>query len=401
MSTFIPRTLSPQFEELPLMDDEKSLLRGCLETPWDKAPFLVYADWIEEHNETERANYLRSALETEKIKKITQIPNPVLDWFARFIPRPHSSWLFFRGFPSHFKIKHLASRDLNSLSGRWHTLPWDWCFSFRATHRLHAETVVQMVNHPRMLNLTRFEATRHFDSDQLRAFARSPFFNNLTRLDLSENRFSVDTLAAILNNPTLINLTHLSLNACFLVRDHALLLPSTSCWKGLEALSLCHNHLDSSAIYHLATHSQAGNLRILDLTGNNVTEVGALMLSTNPFFSQLQSLDLSMTNISPEGLIALANSPNLSQLTHLNISFNPINNQVLIALSESPYLGQLKYLNVHTTTGSLEKGAVALAHSSQLKNLRKLEINRRLIGRKGREALIQKKLLRRSKRDPE
>jgi uncharacterized protein (TIGR02996 family) len=45
------------------MSDNDVLLRAILDDPDDDAPRLVYADWLEEHGEAERAEFIRVQVE--------------------------------------------------------------------------------------------------------------------------------------------------------------------------------------------------------------------------------------------------------------------------------------------------------------------------------------------------
>ena len=54
------------------MDDGEALLRAVLEAPFDDGPRLVYADWLEEHGEAERAAAIREGCRT----RIGGLANP-------------------------------------------------------------------------------------------------------------------------------------------------------------------------------------------------------------------------------------------------------------------------------------------------------------------------------------
>ena len=49
------------------MTDQDSLMRSILDAPDDDAPRLVYADWLEEHGEAERAEFIRLQIEAERL----------------------------------------------------------------------------------------------------------------------------------------------------------------------------------------------------------------------------------------------------------------------------------------------------------------------------------------------
>ena len=43
------------------MGDDDAFLRAIADAPGDDAPRLVYADWLDEHGQPDRAEYLRLA----------------------------------------------------------------------------------------------------------------------------------------------------------------------------------------------------------------------------------------------------------------------------------------------------------------------------------------------------
>lgn len=398
--SFIPRTISPQFDSLPLADDEKALLRGCLECPWDDARFLVYADWVEEHDQPERAAYLRASVQTEEIKKTTLIPDSILDWLEPFVPN-RKDWLFFRGLPSHYKINYPKEVDFSSNDGKWNRFPWDWCFSYRTTNNIMPETVRRMVRSPRMLNLTRFEFPTRLESLQREEFAEGTYFNNVTRLDLSQNRIPTKDMESILGNPTLINLSHLSLERCRLDPDAAGLLANTQKLNGLKLLNLNATGLESQGVIHIATSPYLGRLQELMLHGATIDDEAAAALTESQNLTDLKTLNLAHTDLTEEAIVLIASCSQFSNLISLNLSQQLLTNKALIAIANNPHLSNLRFLSVESwSSGDLEQGTIALANSPFLKKLKKLDINRRTAGKKGMEAIFQAKLKRRSKYDP-
>lgn len=71
------------------MTDRAALYRSILERPDDDLPRLVYADWLEENGESERAEFIRRQISGEDVR-------PSIHWF----PLPHKWFTFSRGFAS-------------------------------------------------------------------------------------------------------------------------------------------------------------------------------------------------------------------------------------------------------------------------------------------------------------
>src|SRR5215468_4094431 len=59
-------TESRRVRELPMATDEqRALWSAILANPLDDTPRLVYADWLQEHGEEERAEFIRVQIELE------------------------------------------------------------------------------------------------------------------------------------------------------------------------------------------------------------------------------------------------------------------------------------------------------------------------------------------------
>lgn len=51
-----------------MSDEEKAFLKAVCWNPADDAPRLIYADWLEEHGQAERAEFIRLQIELERLK---------------------------------------------------------------------------------------------------------------------------------------------------------------------------------------------------------------------------------------------------------------------------------------------------------------------------------------------
>jgi uncharacterized protein (TIGR02996 family) len=72
------------------MTEREALYRAIMESPEDDAPRLVYADWLEEHGEPKRAEFIRLQCELSSIIMGTQAA------FARYAAIQKRCWALFR-----------------------------------------------------------------------------------------------------------------------------------------------------------------------------------------------------------------------------------------------------------------------------------------------------------------
>jgi uncharacterized protein (TIGR02996 family) len=114
-----PRPLPERLPSRVRLDpEEESLLRGCLARPWDDPPFLVYADWLEEHGQTERADFVRRQVTLtgqDGECSWAEAPESVRTWAGAVLPAKwHEQLCFARGLPGllRFTGRNLPSADL-------------------------------------------------------------------------------------------------------------------------------------------------------------------------------------------------------------------------------------------------------------------------------------------------
>jgi uncharacterized protein (TIGR02996 family) len=112
------------------MSDEKGLLAAIWEHPHDDTPRLVYADWLQENGQPERAEFIRVQCErartdeddpghgrlVEREAKLLETHREL--WFAPLPPAVRISGPFERGFPYPLLGRELSTIQLDKVSKR-------------------------------------------------------------------------------------------------------------------------------------------------------------------------------------------------------------------------------------------------------------------------------------------
>src|SRR5215216_4626617 len=99
------------------MSDAAALLAAIRAAPDDDAPRLVYADWLDEHGQPERAEFIRvqCALARRDSPALRRREAELLaahhDAFAGQLAAPHLRFRFERGFAVGFGHTGLFARD--------------------------------------------------------------------------------------------------------------------------------------------------------------------------------------------------------------------------------------------------------------------------------------------------
>jgi Ran GTPase-activating protein (RanGAP) involved in mRNA processing and transport len=145
----------------------------------------------------------------------------------------------------------------------------------------------------------------------------------------------------------------------------------------------------------LAYSRNLENLTSLDLGGNDVGDDGAAVLAAFPALQGLESLNLWNASgyyslaIRARGAMALAQSGMLSQLRYLNLNDHQIGDRGLREFALSEDLKGLRHLELQRNDigGIGDAGLEALALSQSLTNLRYLDLSGNEIGVGGGRAL--------------
>ena len=97
------------------MSEREALFRAILAAPDDDAPRLIFADWLEEHNEPERAEFIRTQCALARLPEKTSCWKPLQERAARLEREFRTAWAgptlahvlnvtFRRGFIDHVQV---------------------------------------------------------------------------------------------------------------------------------------------------------------------------------------------------------------------------------------------------------------------------------------------------------
>jgi uncharacterized protein (TIGR02996 family) len=160
----------------------------------------------------------------------------------------------------------------------------------------------------------------------------------------------------------------------------------------LEEADFSSNPVCDPGIAALAGSSVPFHLLRLGLACSGIGDTGVQAMTTSPVFSRLRSLDLSGNSrgIGSRALEALATSRYLTSLAELDLSGVHIGDEGVEALAASPNLASLTSLNI-TACHMSGAGARALIASPYLAGLSCLKVGFNYgIGRKVRRALVER-----------
>ena len=251
------------------MTTDDAFLSDIIENVEDDSPRLIYADWLDDQGQHDRADFIRIQCELArppdqearrlelKIRERKLLANHEGKWVGP-LRKWLSAWEFQRGFVQGITLK------AHTLLERADTL-------FRLAPLRHAEI--------------------HRIGKFGQALAACPHLARLFSLRIRQ--LSATDVADFLGSPHLESLT---------------------------ALDLEGNGIGDAGVIALTTSPHLPRLSVLDLARNSIQDQGAEALAESPHFARLHSLNLVRNHIGDAGAGALATSPHLDNLQALSLS---------------------------------------------------------------------------------
>jgi uncharacterized protein (TIGR02996 family) len=360
--------------------DVLALLRECKQRPWDDAPRLVLADWLEEHGENKAELGLAELIRLSCREPPFAVPPPAfslpergqellrafaVDWLGGLIDQV--SWGAHRGL---FRISCLTN-TLSAGALQQPTLPEGWAWVERvgllgaSSRNIARAAVAPLLEQVGTLALTRTRLGRGW-----KVLAETPDLPRLDGLILAQSDITPEQLRRLLAQPAMAALRHLNL-----LGDHggAAIAGALVDWPGLQSLttlslrSACVGDIGAQMLAACPAVDQVG---LLDLSTCSLTDQGLGFLVRSPHLRSLRWLaleanvgitpagltallesDLPLTGLAldgqalgVEGIRMLAGSPWTARLTLLDLGYRGVTNVSGRLLAASPHLGGLKVL---------------------------------------------------------
>jgi uncharacterized protein (TIGR02996 family) len=335
--------------------NDSAFRRSILESPDDDAPRLVYADWLDERGESDRAEFIRLQVRLARtdqadpdhralksvVDQISQAHH--VEWVNQLPQFEDVHWeIFDRGFISTVRFDnpdaYFASakkvftaapiREVRLHQFRWHDatrlaesphLTRIRTLDLNDGNHVANQGVEALMRSPQLAGLTKLKLGRNFlGSAGVRAVAESPYVRRLQRLDLQRND----------------------------IYDGLKYLAASAALAGLRELDLDRTRTGDDGILALAKSKHLTRLTWLHLGGNAFSDRGIVALAESAAVEHLRTLFLPYNDIRDRGAAALAESPSLARLLNLYLRHNNIRDDGATAIARSPYLGQLQDLQL-------------------------------------------------------
>jgi uncharacterized protein (TIGR02996 family) len=382
------------------MTDAAALLAAVRQAPNDDAPRLVYADWLDEHGQPERAEFIRVQCQLAAIPKYDSRSQPLKAREQDLIRRHGTEWAgdiaaiardheFHRGFIEaaavgarkflshgeklfslapicHLKLLRLGSSNVSAAELADSTV-LSRVRSLALQGYLDGDGLHALLSSSALRNLTALTLEGNFDGDGLEPLWKG-CLPDLESLDFnSDYKICTDaSLSKLLASRWASRLKRLNLQYHNLKVEGGQAIASSRTLTGLTSLGLRHCSVGLGGTRALAESPNLGDLRLLDLRNNRLTDSGMRAICSSSRLPALTELYLGMNDIGPNGARALADWPGLARLRVLHLYSCPIGDDGAIAIAALPYAAGLRHLDL-TLTGMSDRGTRVVAESPCLK----------------------------------
>ncbi len=320
------------------MTPDEAFLQDIGDNPEDDTPRLIYADWLDDHDQPERAEFIRLQCQLASRNREDAENQRLVKRERELLQRHGQEWL-----------GGLIDMGVNLVTGPGAYTGW-WRFHDCAEFErgfvekvtlpytdfvLRAETLFAAAPTIRSIRLVRIDGRLPETLDDVTLLADSSELSRLRTLDLNRLFIGDDRVAIIIDSSHLYGLKRLELALSSVNgRQTVEAVAVNRSLAGLRELNLSSLSIGSRGVLALVTASHLANLASLDLSRNRITGECAARLALAVHLTNLRSLDLEYNQVDDDGARALADSPHLKHLTRLNLAHNPIGEAGKAALRE-------------------------------------------------------------------
>jgi uncharacterized protein (TIGR02996 family) len=386
---------------------ESSFLQAIIDDPEDDALRLVFADWLDENGQPERAEFIRVQIALTKSQdretwKRLWARNKELKRLARNVwNKPIEQFAQSREIDGGFVERGFVE----SVEAEWPTILDQVDELFRLAPIRHLRLLPRPGDGMGREGLTRFAnwmnsrlnrlSARGLPADNIYVrFAASKWLAQLTLLDLDRVNFGAEGVEVLLASPHLKRLSDLVFGNGDSTRATAKEVadcPNLPRLTGLRFSSSSNSNFGDEGLRILASSPRLSGLKSLSLSSVGVGVVGIQALATSRFLTELTYLcvfsDYDRTiQIGADGFCALFSSPNMKNLSALGVMFDAIGDAGLEALAASPYLRRLELVALSWAEIG-DAGLEALAASSNATTIKTLRLSNNRVGDAGVQKL--------------
>jgi uncharacterized protein (TIGR02996 family) len=322
------------------MTPEEAFLDDIREHPDDDGPRLIFADWLEDHDQGDRATFIRVQIERTRCGEDTVVLRQQAE---QLLQANWDEW----------------ARPLAALVGAEPGEGWlRGAYHPAAVDRFRRGFVSFLDMHARRFLSHAAELFRLMPIRNLRlrragevpfALARCPelrWLEGLEFIDYYTSPVDGTAMAHLADSPHLARLRYLGLYNNNLGDEGALHLARAGWLVDVQVLELGDNGLSHRGISALSGTAHAFRPVRLRLGGNDPGLAGLRALINSPVPGRLASLALDSCQLGPSAARVLAGATSFSALRSLDLDHNPLGDEGAAHLARAPWRSRLASLSV-------------------------------------------------------
>jgi uncharacterized protein (TIGR02996 family) len=380
--------------------DERAFFDRIRDEPSDDAPRLIFADWLDENGEPERAEFIRIQCALDQLlvddplrDGLQKRESELLDanrerWQAALVP-----------FVVDSDFRHGVIDRVSVDTGRF-LADGGEIFDLAPIRRVRfmniGDRLVDLVQSPLLRQVRELDLTNNNLGNRIPILlARSSHLTQLEALDLGFTDLGDKGLQVLASSPVFASLRslqindngHLGLPGMRAIADSPHL-------TSLKELDVSNNSLSAVALQPILDGPPANRLFRLILTENRLGDAGVAALVASPVFARMAErdrvIDLRRVEMGPAGARSLAASPALRHVESLDLEGNMLGDAGLAAIAASPHLTQIRVLNLHGNRIG-DDGARALSRSALMEPIRVIDLTNNMITQESQDRLHEAK----------
>jgi uncharacterized protein (TIGR02996 family) len=391
------------------MSDNRA--RGFLEDivahPEDDTPRLIFADWLEDQGDSDRAEFIRVQLERAslpewdarqvhlRLREQALLEQHGQTWKRELPSIKGVRWeRFRRGFVATAIVSSFAVLGAN-VSACWAAAPIE-AVDIRWPRRGEAIESIAPIAGLRELSIT----ARLVDRRAVSQLADAPLLSTLRTLTVHNASLGIEGFRELVASPHLEDLTALRVAFNSIGNGVAGALVDAASLTSLVELDLSETGsygrygedpiLEASGLEELTLWPGMSRLRSLTLSGNEVRRAGLRALLRSPRSSGLKELVLRANGLDGQAMQEFGAARPELQLDILDLGHNLLRDRGAEYLAKATCLDELKVLALDRCEIQ-SSGARGLAKAPFLGGLRRLNVDQNTFGPEGLHALLQKK----------
>lgn len=336
--------------------DEQPFLDAIFDRYADDRPRLIYADYLDDAGEPERAELIRIQLALVRLSEDDPRRPQLSDRQAELLTRNRAAWTadlaglvvwidFRRGIPDSASVD--AATFLERGEELFHRL------RLRRLRLLDAASVIpKLFSSPLLTQVRELDlCNAELGNAGVALLAHSHVLKNLESLDLGFNGLTDAGIEALSRSSNFPELTSLSLNDNDEITCGGLrMIAESPFFAGLTTLDVSGNDIGERGIGAVIASPAMARLCSFRINNNRIGNGGLATLTKSVLLTRMLKTDPKLAvrdnNIGADGATALATCPALAECTTLDLTNNDLRDAGVATLLRSPHLSKLKVLRL-------------------------------------------------------